>query len=97
MIKLNLHQVKIQLSKYIEMVEAGETIVVCKRNVPVAEIRAIGSKERQAPILGSAAGKTRVHAAGLEPMPPEELRLLESGDKEDPLKKYAPRPKARRR
>ena len=33
MVKLNLHQVKAQLSKYIGMVEAGEVVIVCKRNV----------------------------------------------------------------
>jgi antitoxin (DNA-binding transcriptional repressor) of toxin-antitoxin stability system len=97
MIKLNLHEVKTQFSKYIEMVEAGETIVVCKRNVPVAEIRSMGRKERQIPVLGSAVGKSKVPKSLFEPMTPRELRLWEEGDKNDPLRKYAPRPKQRRR
>ena len=58
--KLNLHEVKDQFSKYIEMVESGETIVVCKRNIPVAEIRPIEKKEKRTPILGSAVGQSKV-------------------------------------
>src|SRR5262245_14255257 len=39
MIKLNIHEIKAQFSKYVGMVEAGDTVLICKRNVPVAEIR----------------------------------------------------------
>ena len=48
-LKLNIHEVNTQFSKCIEMVEAGETIVVCKRNIPVAEIRAVEQKKERAP------------------------------------------------
>ncbi len=91
MIKLNLHEVKVQFSKYIEMVEGGETIVVCKRNIPVAEIRRVPSKEIQKPMLGSAAGKGKIPKSFFESMSEGELRLWEEGDKNDPLRKYAPR------
>ena len=97
MIKVNLHEVKVHFSKFIELVEAGETIVVCKRNVPVAEIRSMGRTERRIPVLGSAAGKARVPKSFFEPMRPEELRLWEEGHKGDPLRKYEPRSKGRRR
>ena len=39
MIKVNIHQAKTHLSRYLARVAGGETIVVCHRNVPVAEIR----------------------------------------------------------
>ena len=97
MIKLNLHEVKVQFSKYIEMVEAGETIVVCKRNVPVAEIRSVGGAEKRIPVLGSAVGKGKVPKSFLAPMSPDELRLWEKGNAEDPLRKYAPRSNKRHR
>ena|SRR5262245_54921364 len=97
MIKLNLHEVKVHFSKFIEMVERGETIVVCKRNVPVAEIRSTGQKNRRAPVLGSGAGKIRTPKSVERPMSASELRLWEEGDKFDPLRKYAPRPKRRHR
>jgi prevent-host-death family protein len=90
--KLNLHEVKDQFSKYIEMVESGETIVVCKRNIPVAEIRPIEKKEKRIPILGSGASRGKTLKAFQEAMTEAELRLWENGDERDPLRKYAPRP-----
>ena len=37
--RINLADAKAHLSQYIDSVERGETIVLCRRNVPVAEIR----------------------------------------------------------
>ena len=39
MIKVNLAEAKTRLSQYLDSVERGETVVLCRRNVPVAEIR----------------------------------------------------------
>jgi antitoxin (DNA-binding transcriptional repressor) of toxin-antitoxin stability system len=39
MIRVNIAEVKANLSSYIERVERGEIIVLCRRNVPIAEIR----------------------------------------------------------
>lgn len=86
---LVLHEVKDQFSKYIEMVESGETIVVCKRNVPVAEIRPIEKKEKRTPVLGSAAGKHISLKSATQPMSEADLRSWE-GDEDDPLQKYLP-------
>ena len=91
--KLNLHEVKDQFSKYIEMVESGQTIVVCKRNIPVAEIRPIEKNEKRIPILGSAAGSGKVSKSLRAAMTEAELRLWEQGDKDDPMQKYAPKQK----
>jgi antitoxin (DNA-binding transcriptional repressor) of toxin-antitoxin stability system len=89
MIKLNLHQVKAELSRYIEMVEAGEIVVVCKRNVPVAEIRPITQKERKEPELGWADDTLRV-PDDFNQLTAEEVIQWE-GDEKDPLRKYAPK------
>jgi antitoxin (DNA-binding transcriptional repressor) of toxin-antitoxin stability system len=94
--KLNLHEVKDQFSKYIELVESGETIIVCKRNIPVAEIRPIEQKEKRVPVLGSAARKGKVLKTFADAMPPSELRLWEEGDEQDPLRKYSPKPRKKR-
>src|SRR5215831_11919116 len=88
MIKLNLHQVKAQLSKYVEMVERGETVVICKRNVPVAEIRGIPTRKKKVPELGWAEGAFRV-PRDFKEMSQEELKQWEGGP-DDPLRKYAP-------
>lgn len=39
MIKVNLADAKSRLSQYLDSVERGETVILCRRNVPVAEIR----------------------------------------------------------
>ncbi len=39
MLKINIHEAKTQLSKYAKRVKAGETIWLCERNKPFAEIR----------------------------------------------------------
>lgn len=39
MIRINISEAKTHFSKTIEKVERGETVVVCRRNVAVAEIR----------------------------------------------------------
>jgi len=93
--KLNLHQVKAQFSKYIDLVESGETVIVCKRNVPVAEIRPIARKEKKPPKLGWAEGAAKL-PADFSQMSEQELAQWE-GDEHDPLLKYAPRkPRSRK-
>jgi prevent-host-death family protein len=84
--KLNLHEVKTHLSKYVEMVEAGETVIICKRNVPVAEIRPIPRKHKKTPELGWAEGTFTV-PADFNEMLQEDLTQWE-GDANDPLRKF---------
>ena len=43
MIKLNIHEAKTHLSKYLAKLKAGDRILLCKRNQPVAEIIDMGS------------------------------------------------------
>jgi antitoxin (DNA-binding transcriptional repressor) of toxin-antitoxin stability system len=96
MIKLNIHEIKTQLSKYIDLVEGGETVLVCKRNVPVAEIRSIGKKkQKRKPVMGWAEGQGKTSLSLDEPMSRVELLLWEQGDAGDPLRKYAPKPAKR--
>jgi antitoxin (DNA-binding transcriptional repressor) of toxin-antitoxin stability system len=52
MIRLNIHEAKTHLSRYLARVERGEVIVLCKRNVPVAEIRAVARPSREPRPLG---------------------------------------------
>ena len=95
MIKLNLHEAKTQFSKYIEMVEAGEIVVVCKRNIPVAEIRPIETRKKKVPELGWAEGKGAVPSDFKEMF--REALLQWEGDEHDPLRKYAPKGKTRKK
>ncbi len=47
MIRLNIAEVKAQLSRHIERVEKGETILLCRRNVAVAEIRSLSPRRTE--------------------------------------------------
>ncbi|MDE2906099.1 MAG: type II toxin-antitoxin system prevent-host-death family antitoxin, partial [Acidobacteriota bacterium] len=41
MVRVNIAEAKARLSTYLDSVEQGETVVLCRRNVPIAEIRAL--------------------------------------------------------
>lgn len=41
MTRINIHEAKTHLSRYAKRVKAGETIILCDRNKPFAEIRPI--------------------------------------------------------
>lgn len=66
MLRVNIHQAKTHLSRYAKRVKAGETVILCDRNQPFAEIRPL-AKVRSIPAtkrrLGQDAGKL-VLAAG---------------------------------
>ena len=77
MIKLNIHEAKVQFSRCIAEVEAGETIVVCRRNEPVAEIRPLPSTPREPRPFGLLAGRFEVPDSFFEPLPNEVLAAFE--------------------
>ncbi|MCA1794969.1 MAG: type II toxin-antitoxin system Phd/YefM family antitoxin [Desulfobacteraceae bacterium] len=74
MITLNIHEAKTHLSRYLEKLAKGEVIILCKRNVPVAEIRGIPSKnvKSQRPI-GLAKEDFTVPESFFDPLPEEML------------------------
>jgi prevent-host-death family protein len=60
-IKINVHEAKANLSRYLERVERGETVTICRRNVPVAELRpAAAARGGRARPLGLARGTARM-------------------------------------
>jgi antitoxin (DNA-binding transcriptional repressor) of toxin-antitoxin stability system len=69
MIKLNIHEAKTHLSRYLAKLKQGETIVLCRRNTPVAEIRPIPVSPQKHRPLGLAKGRFRVPASFFEPLP----------------------------
>jgi prevent-host-death family protein len=40
-ITVDIHEVKARLSEYVAAVERGETVIIARRNVAVAELRPI--------------------------------------------------------
>jgi len=80
MIKLNVHEAKTHLSRYLKRLEEdGEIIVLCRRNVPVAEIRPLPAKPRGLRPMGLAEGKFEVGPEFFKPLPEEILRAFEGG------------------
>ena len=69
MIKLNVHEAKTHLSRYLERLERGETIILCRRNIPIAEIRPLPRIRRTKRPIGLAKGKLRVPPGFFEPLP----------------------------
>jgi len=77
MIRLNIHDAKTHLSQYLERIAAGETILLCKRNVPIAEIRPL-PPERKAPRpIGLAKGMVKVPLSFFEPLPDDLLTAVQ--------------------
>ncbi|HOB61081.1 MAG TPA: type II toxin-antitoxin system Phd/YefM family antitoxin [Candidatus Competibacteraceae bacterium] len=64
MLKLNIHEAKTHLSRYLPALERGETLILCKRNIPIAEIRPLPKPRTLPRPIGLAADR------GVE-LPPE--------------------------
>lgn len=77
MIKLNIHEAKTHLSKYLARLAKGETIVLCKRNEPIAEIRPLAVRRAKPRPLGLAKGTVQIGPSFFEPLSPEVLELFE--------------------
>ncbi len=73
MIMVNIHEAKTHLSKYLEKVAAGEKILVCKRNVPVAQIIPVEKTLTQKRPIGLAEGEFTVPQDFNDPLPDEEI------------------------
>ena len=70
MIRLNVHEAKTHLSKYLALLEAGETILLCRRNVPIAEIRPLATVSVEPRPIGLAKGKLGpLPASFFDPLP----------------------------
>ena len=77
MIRLNIHEAKTHLSRYLPRLEAGETIILCKRNVPIAEIKPIQKRRTKPRELGFMKGQFEVTDAFFEPLPDDLLAAFE--------------------
>ena len=80
MIRLNIHEAKTHLSRYLPLLEQGETIILCKRNVPIAEIKPIEKRRTEPRELGFMRGQINVTDAFFEPLPDDLLAAFEGGE-----------------
>lgn len=73
--RVNMHDAKTHLSRYLAELTPGETLVLCNRNQPVAELRLLAKKARKVRI-GVARGEFTVPDSFFEPLPDNVLRAF---------------------
>jgi prevent-host-death family protein len=73
MTRVNVQEAKTHLSQYLDRVEAGETIVLCRHNRPIAEVRPINTT-RPPRRFGIDQGKFEIPPEFFEPLPDDILR-----------------------
>ena len=69
MIWINITEAKVHLSRYVDKLLNGETVVLCRRNVPVAELKALPQSRTEPRPIGLAADRFRVPESFFEPLP----------------------------
>ena len=77
--RVNIHDAKTNLSRYLAELAPGETLVLCNRNQPVAELRLLRGKGVRKPRIGaarSAFGEFAVPDSFFEPLPDEILKAF---------------------
>lgn len=75
MSKVNIRELKAHISALIERVQAGETIIVAKRNAAIAELRPI-PRRTAAPILGQPVEGLHVGPEFFEPLPEDIVEVF---------------------
>ena len=79
MIQVNIHQAKTHLSRYVDRAVAGETVVLCRRYKPIAEIRPLRQPTAEPRPFGLAKGAFSVPPWFFEPLPDDEIAAFEGG------------------
>jgi len=82
MIRINIHEAKAHLSRYLPLIERGETILLCKRNVPIAEIRPITPSRDDPRPVGLHRGTFSVPPGFFDPLPDDLRRAFEGESRE---------------
>lgn len=72
MVSVNVYKAKTRLSHYLDLVAKGEKVVLCRRNVPIAEIRKFNSKPKR--VLGLCKERFEIPAIFFEPLPDNILK-----------------------
>lgn len=84
MIMVNIYEAKAKLSEFIDAIERGERVLICKRNRPVAELRAVAQPRAEPRPLGLAKGRFEVPDAFFEPLPDQ---FIEAFYDEEPARR----------
>ena len=82
--KVNIYQAKARLSEYLDAVAAGERVVICKRNRPVAELMRVGGARVDPRPVGGERGRLAVPATFFDPLPDELVDAFSAARTEGP-------------
>jgi prevent-host-death family protein len=79
MIKTNVAEIKARLSEYLDRALAGERIVICRHNKPIAELRPFAEVRVEPRPTGRLPGRPtfEVSPAFFDPLPDEDLAMWE--------------------
>ena len=72
MIRIDITEARAPLSEYLDRVEKGEVVTLCRCNVPIAEIRPLPRPQREERPVGIDRGMI-VPASFFDPLPDELL------------------------
>ena len=77
MIKVNVAEAKVRLSACLDRVQQGETVIICRRNVPIAELRPIPQSPGVQRPVGIDRGM-KVPDSFFEPLPEDVIEAFEA-------------------
>lgn len=74
MIRANVHEIKTHFSEYLAEVEQGETVLICKRNIPIAEIHPLPPRYTELRPVGLAKSAFDIPPSFFDPLPEDILK-----------------------
>jgi antitoxin (DNA-binding transcriptional repressor) of toxin-antitoxin stability system len=80
MIQVDLYQAQAELPRILEQVAQGETIVICRDDRPIAEIRPVAAPRTTPRPIGLAKGTFEVPPRFFEPLPDDFLAAIYGED-----------------
>jgi antitoxin (DNA-binding transcriptional repressor) of toxin-antitoxin stability system len=80
MIKVNIFEAKAKLSKYLDDLQRGEEVIICKRNSPIAELRLIAPVRTAPRPIGGAKSRFAVPPSFFDPLPEEIVDSFHAAD-----------------
>ena len=76
MIQVNVQEAKTHFSRYLDAVEAGEVVIVCRHNKPIAELRRLEPREPKEPRKFGFYEGFGVSESFFEPLPDDLLKAF---------------------
>lgn len=76
MVKVNVQEAKTHLSRYLDAVEQGEVVILCRHNKPIAELRKLAESEPKEPRRFGLWDDFGVSESFFEPLPDDLIKAF---------------------